>query len=220
MDIEKINQAYDSKYWWYDLRGLFILTFAYNSTLWRQISHFSKHMGPVHLEAACGSGTLLDYFLKWRRWKKASPIQVYAFDYADSMLAGALKRFRNNPNVFIEKADVCQLPYPSDFFDSISVANALHSFPNIRGSLKELLRVLKPGGALAGNLLLYPKGKGVLARLSFRINEWGMKKGILHTPYQSDEFKVLVEEAGFQTLQWQRHGNSLDFVLCKPVDDR
>ncbi|MGN2393366.1 class I SAM-dependent methyltransferase, partial [Pelomicrobium sp. G1] len=30
--LEKIAQAYSSPPWWYDVRGFFILTFAYRST--------------------------------------------------------------------------------------------------------------------------------------------------------------------------------------------
>jgi hypothetical protein len=31
--VEEINEAYSSDSWWYDLRGLFILTFAYRTNI-------------------------------------------------------------------------------------------------------------------------------------------------------------------------------------------
>src|SRR3989338_3605220 len=77
---EEINEAYKSEPWWYvikihtmifqhlpvsryqmlllnairyDVRGFFILTFAYSSTLLRQVRFFGKNMGSNHLEVAC-----------------------------------------------------------------------------------------------------------------------------------------------------------------------
>src|SRR5689334_6135017 len=96
---EEIAAAYDSPSWWYDLRGYCILRLAYNSTLIEQLRFFGPQMGARHLEAACGSGTLLEMILWWRRWKKLPKIKIVAFDYAEAMLAGARKRFGKNPDV-------------------------------------------------------------------------------------------------------------------------
>ena len=65
---DEIAEAYSSEPWWYDLRGFFILTFAYNSTINTQLRFFGPHFGPNHLEVACGTGTLLELILRWRGW--------------------------------------------------------------------------------------------------------------------------------------------------------
>src|SRR6478672_3814286 len=67
---DEIAAAYVSPPWWYDVRGFFILTFAYNSTLTRQLRFFGPNFGPRHLEVACGTGTLLEMVLRWRKWKR------------------------------------------------------------------------------------------------------------------------------------------------------
>ena len=67
---DEIAEAYKSEPWWYDLRGFFILTFAYNSTLGAQLRFFGPNYGAEHLEVACGTGTLLELILRWRKWKK------------------------------------------------------------------------------------------------------------------------------------------------------
>ena len=90
---DEIAEAYSSEPWWYDLRGFFILTFAYNSTIGAQLRFFGPNFGPEHLEVACGTGTLLEMVLRWRRWKKLPVVKVMGIDYAPSMLAGARKRF-------------------------------------------------------------------------------------------------------------------------------
>ena len=94
---EEIAAAYSSPPWWYDVRGFFILTFSYNSTISAQIRHFGRNFGPRHIEIACGSGTLLDIILHWRRWKNLPAVEIVGVDYAESMLAGAIHRGLNSP---------------------------------------------------------------------------------------------------------------------------
>ena len=67
---DEIAAAYDSPPWWYDIRGFLILTFAYNSTLGRQLRFFGPNFGDEHLEVACGTGTLLELVLRWRKRKR------------------------------------------------------------------------------------------------------------------------------------------------------
>ena len=89
-------KSYDSPPWWYDIRGFFILTFAYNDTLWRQVHFFSKNVSDNHLEAAVGTGSLLAIVMKYLKWIKGrKPKNVIAIDYADDMLKGAQKKLKN-----------------------------------------------------------------------------------------------------------------------------
>ena len=108
--LEKIDEAYSSDPWWYDLRGFLILTFAYRTTLPAQIKFFAEHMGANHLEAAIGTGTLFEMILKWRSWKKMEKIKIVGFDYAERMLAGARKRFKNENQLSLLRADAAKLP--------------------------------------------------------------------------------------------------------------
>ena len=78
--LDKIEAAYSSEPWWYDIRGFFILTFSYRSTLWNQIALFSKNIGENHLEVAIGSGTLFDIILKWRKLLAKPKSQITAVD--------------------------------------------------------------------------------------------------------------------------------------------
>lgn len=212
---EEIAKAYISEPWWYDFRGFFILTFAYNSTLNAQISFFSRNYGPNHLEVACGTGTLLQYILWWRSFKKMPESSITGIDYAESMLAGAMRRFKNKPHMNFIHADAAQLPFPNDHFDTINIANSIHCLPDIKGALKEMNRVLNPVGTVAANVLIYPKGQGMLDRMAERINNWGIKKGILVTPYSKEEIRKHYEDAGFRILEESIRGNCYDVILGK-----
>ncbi len=213
--LEKIDEAYSSDPWWYDLRGFLILTFAYRTTLPSQIRLFAKNMGSTHLEAAIGTGTLFEMILNWRRRKGLAKIKIVGFDYAERMLMGARIRFEKEPQVELLRADAACLPFANNSFATACIANAIHCLPDVAGSFKELQRVLQPKGSLTGNCLLEPKGHSFLDGIARRINVWGMKKGILHRPYHEKEVLELLTQAGFQVSHSEIKGNCLNFVATK-----
>jgi ubiquinone/menaquinone biosynthesis C-methylase UbiE len=213
---DDIARAYASEPWWYDVRGFFILTFAYRSTLGFQLRFFGNNMGPNHLEVAVGSGTLLELVLRWRKWKKLPFVRMVGVDYAERMLAGAMHRFRNRTDIELRHADAAAMPFPDNSFDTANVANAVHCFPQIDASLREILRVLKPGGRLAANVLLYPGGIFPFNWIARRINDWGIKKGILYTPYEMTDIRQRVLSAGFDIVEEVRSGNTYNVLAQKP----
>jgi ubiquinone/menaquinone biosynthesis C-methylase UbiE len=212
---DEIAAAYRSPPWWYDVRGFLILTFAYNSTLGRQLRFFGPNFGPRHLEVACGTGTLLGMVLKWRRRRGLPPSHVIGVDYAESMLAGAQHRFAGRSDIELKNADAAKLPYPDNSFDTANIANALHCLPDVDGALRDIHRVLKPGGTFAANVLLYPQGPWPLKGIAHRLNDWGIRKGILVTPYHRDDIRARSVRAGFAVLKEGVSGNCYELLLRK-----
>lgn len=217
LQVEKIDKAYSSEPWWYDLRGFLILTFSYRSTLPKQIRLFANNIAENHLEVAIGTGTLFEMILQYRRFKKLPLVNILGFDYAERMLAGAKKRFRKEKQVSLIRADAGHLSFEKDTFDSSNIANSIHCLPAIGQGIAEVYRVLKPGGQFAGNCLLEPKGHGFLDQISRAINNWGIKKGILHRPYLKSEIIELLLNAGFEINFQEVHGNCFNFIAKKPV---
>lgn len=213
---EDIARAYQSEPWWYDLRGFFILTFAYNSSILSQLRHFGRNFGPRHLELACGTGTLLELILYWRRWHKLKQVDIIGVDYAESMLAGAKHRFRKASRISFQHADAACMPFADECFDTINIANAVHCFPEVLPALLDARRVLKSGGMLAANVLLFPSGSGVLGAIANKINSWGMRKGILVTPYQKSAVRDLFLRAGFVVISEEVSGNCFNILLRRP----
>ncbi|MCK9606015.1 MAG: methyltransferase domain-containing protein [Methylomonas sp.] len=212
---DEIAKAYASDPWWYDLRGFLILTFAYRSTLWEQVDFFGKNIAKEHLEVAIGTGTLFDIILKWRKFKRMPPAHIIGVDYAESMLNGAKQRFSKHPEIELNHADVANLPYPDDFFDSANIANAVHCFPDLNSGLIEVLRTLKPGGRLAANVLLYPRGSKISQWIAQKINNWGIRKGILYTPYEADDIKKRLIDTGFEIVSEKISGNTYNVLAQK-----
>ena len=216
---DEIAAAYKSEPWWYDVRGFFILTFAYNNSLGSQLRFFGPNFGNRHIEVACGTGTLLELILRWRKWKKLpSDTVVVGVDYAESMLAGARHRFAGQSNMNFQHADAAALPFDDSSFDSANIANSVHCFPDVNGALRGVLRVLKPGGILAANVLLFPTRTGVLGKLARRINDWGIRKGILFTPYTRDDIRRRIVEAGFEIESEAVAGNCYNVLARRPAE--
>jgi ubiquinone/menaquinone biosynthesis C-methylase UbiE len=215
-DTTKVAEAYRSEPWWYDVRGFFILTFAYNSTLGQQLRLFGPNFGARHLEVACGTGTLLELVLRWRRWKKLPAVSIVGVDYADKMLAGARHRFAGKAGFEFLQADAAEMPLSDNAFDTANVANALHSFPDVDAGLRGIWRVLRPGGTMAANVLLYPRGGWPLRAVAERINRWGMRKGILHTPYEREDIRRRIVASGFEIVSEAVSGNCYNLLARKP----
>lgn len=214
--LSKIEKAYDSPPIWYDIRGFFVLTFAYRSTLWAQIGLFGNNIGPRHLEGAIGSGTLFGIILAWKKITgHRIDAEIVGFDYAPSMLAGAIRRFKATPGIRLIQADVAALDLPDGYFDTANVANAIHCFPDVAGGLREMCRVLKPGGRLAVNVLLYPRGIQPFKWISEKINAWAIRKGILYTPYEQADIRSRIINAGFDIEFEEVAGNTFNVIATK-----
>ena len=75
---------------------------------------------------------------------------------------------------------------------------------------------MKPDATLAMNVLLYPRGIRPLKWISKTINDWGMKKGILYTPYEQDDVKARVQKCGFEIVEEKISGNAYNIMVKKP----
>jgi SAM-dependent methyltransferase len=133
------------------------------------------------------------------------------------MLAGARHRFDGKPGLEFERADAAEMRFAKGTFDTANIANAVHCFPDVDGALRDVLRVLKPGGSLAANVLLYPRGGWPWRQIAERINRWGMRKGILYTPYDQADIRERLLKAGFVIDFEEVSGNCYNVRAHKPV---
>jgi demethylmenaquinone methyltransferase/2-methoxy-6-polyprenyl-1,4-benzoquinol methylase len=101
--------------------------------------------GSKVLDVAAGSG---DLTLKLAK-KVGAQGEVWMTDINDAMLRVGRDRLLNS-GIIIPAAlcDAERLPFPSDYFDCVSVAFGLRNMTHKDAALMEMHRVLRPGGRL------------------------------------------------------------------------
>ena len=116
--------------------------------------------------------------------------EVIASDFCAEMLAHASRRGLANTVV----ADALDLPFADHEFDVVTVAFGLRNMSDYQSALKEMHRVLKPGGRLI-------------------ILDFSMPQGILRAPYRWYLHHVLPHFAGWLTGERDAYiylGNSIE----------
>ena len=136
------------------------------------------------LDAACGNGRYSRFILK----SADSDALITAFDLSPGMLRRARRRLPS-PRVSFASADLTRLPYPPELFDAIVCGWVIEHLPDPRPGLRELARVLRPGG----KLLLMTTEDTVAG--SFCSRMWHCRT------YNRHELARFCEEVG---LTWQR----------------
>ena len=75
--------------------------------------------------------------------------EIVALDSVGEMVAAGLERFEGEGRVRWVVADMSALPLLSGSFDSVVSLAAVNYVENLRAAVRDLLRVLRPGGVLA-----------------------------------------------------------------------
>jgi ubiquinone/menaquinone biosynthesis C-methylase UbiE len=135
---EKIRKRYDRLAPWFDsLEGFLegLLFRRYRKKLWVQAA------GSDILEVGVGTGKNFTFY--------PGDARITAIDFSPKMLEQAQrKRDRKQVGVELALMDVQSLCYADNSFDTVIASFVFCSVPQPRKGLKELHRVLKPGGQL------------------------------------------------------------------------
>ncbi len=148
--------------------------------------HLKQFPNPLILDVATGTGRLPVALLE-------EPLfhgRIIGLDAADKMLAVAaekLRPYRHRATLVQQTAD--RLPFPTNCFDAVTCLEALEFFPDDKTAVREMVRVLKPGG-----VLLVTRRKGV----------WG--KAFLRRYRSVVQFEKFLATIGLEavyTVPWQ-----------------
>jgi len=93
-----------------------------------------------YLDIACGTG---DLALELRRQSRAA--RIAAVDFSWEMLKIGRSKTAGK-KIEISRGDALSLGFRDSVFDGITCAFGIRNFENLEDGLKEMLRVLKPGG--------------------------------------------------------------------------
>ena len=109
------------------------------------------------LECACGTGAISICIAPKRK-------KLVSTDFSISMIKQAMKKCRKYQNVSFRRADITQLNCKDDVFDKVVAGNVIHLLPEPEKAVRELERVVKPGGKIIiPTYINISKGKRKLA---------------------------------------------------------
>jgi ubiquinone/menaquinone biosynthesis C-methylase UbiE len=100
--------------------------------------------GATALDVGCGGGRTIKKLA-------AQAAQVYGIDYAAGSVAASRaynRRLIAEGRVHVEQASVSRLPFADDTFNVATAIETQYYWPDLVGDMKEIQRVLKPGGRL------------------------------------------------------------------------
>ena len=133
----------------------------------KKFSHILREPRAQVLDLCCGTGDLAFAFRK----EAPTGAVMIGSDFVPAMLVRArAKAAALGAAIEFVEADALQLPFPGDKFDFVSCAFGFRNLANYEQGLREILRVLKPGGAAGILEFAEPPGRvfGAAYRFYFR----------------------------------------------------
>jgi len=141
---------------------------------------------------------------------------ITATDFCENMLEIAKqKKGGNHANLTFQVADAKALPFPEQSFDAVTVGFGMRNIPDTILALKEIRRVLKPGGTFICLELTQPQTPVLhrlyswyLSRFMPFVSNLVMKSSApyLYLPrsieafYQPPEFREIIASNGFDNV--------------------
>lgn len=120
-----------------------------------------------------------------------------------------LKRARHRTKTLLQ-ADIYALPFPPSTFDLCVTYNGLHCLDDPAAALRELTRVLRPGGTLQGTTLV----RGTSRRHDAQITAL-QRLGVFGSPGTATDLHTWLTSAGLTDITLTRSGAVTGFTARK-----
>jgi len=158
------------------------------------LSHVSAGKQDAILDVGCGGGRTVSKLAAI-----ASEGKVYGIDYSEDSVAASKRTnagWIDSGRVEIRPGSVSQLPFADEVFDLVTGVETHFFWPDLPGDVREILRVLKPGGTLVLIAEIYRVAGTKAAELADRyVQLTGM------TLLTVDEHRELLEEGGYSDVR-------------------
>jgi SAM-dependent methyltransferase len=120
------------------------------------LKHVSIGRHDTILDVGCGGGRTVDKLATI-----AAEGKVYGVDFSEESVAASRRTNQRRigmGSVEILQGSVSSLPFPEGMFDLVTAVETHIHWPDLPGDLREVLRVLKPGGKLVIIAEIYKGG--------------------------------------------------------------
>jgi len=158
------------------------------------LSHISIDQNDTILDAGCGGGRTV-----CKLAAIASHGKVYGVDFSKESVAFANrinKQWIDTGRVEIREASVSQLPFSENVFDLVTAVETHFWWPDLPSDMREVVRVLKPGGALIVIAEVYKGANTITAKLAER---YALLSGM--KLLTANEHRELFANAGYSDVQ-------------------
>ncbi len=204
----------------YDLLN-HVLSFNVDRMWWRRTARTFRHITTRSdariLDLCCGTGDMT--FALGRQAGKSTP-QILGADFSHAMLQRATAKSatpaHNGSTPSWIEADALNLPLPGGHFDLVTSAFGFRNLADYDAGLREIIRVLRPGGECGVLDFGEPKGTmGALYRLYFKqvLPRLGTMISGVRGPYaylpasverfpEPEEMVTRMRAAGFAEATW------------------
>jgi len=148
---------------------------------------------PIILEVGCSSGFLL------REMRAAIP---RAMLIGSDFISGPLEALHQSmPDLPLLQFDLVQCPLPSDSIDAVVALNVLEHIEDHQGALRQMFRILRPGGIA---VIEVPAGPQLFDVYDKLLMHWRR--------YRLDELRDVARQCGFEI----RRASHLGFIPFIP----
>lgn len=177
----------------------------------RAVEAFTAEWTPgTVLDLPVGMGRMFPHYANRLR-----PARVVAVDLAEGMVQRARRSAKRSgfqgETQFIA-ADVASLPLEDSSVDNILTEGGFHHFPDRAAAMSELMRVLRPGGRIAG----YGLVAGENRRGTWSLRACHRAK-LMGPPITAAQLRSFILGAGAEDWREFRTGSLLCFSARKPL---
>jgi ubiquinone/menaquinone biosynthesis C-methylase UbiE len=158
------------------------------------LAHVAVGKSDTILDVGCGGGRTVSKLAA-----AATDGKVFGVDHSEESVAASKRvnaREIETGRVEIRQGSVSQLPYADGVFDLVTGVETHFWWPDLCGDMREVLRVVKPGGTMLLIAEIYGGSKTKAGQLADKFGgQTGMKL------LSVDEHRELLEGAGFVDVQ-------------------
>ena len=158
------------------------------------LGHVSIQSHDTILDIGCGGGRTVSKLAAI-----ATQGRVVGVDYSETSVEKSSKtnvKWVDTGRVEIRQGSVSQLPFPDNIFDLITAVETHFWWPDLPNDLREVFRVIKPGGTL---ILIAEVYKGANTPIAQLLEQQSARIGL--QLLTAEEHRELLANAGFSEIQ-------------------
>jgi SAM-dependent methyltransferase len=177
---------------WIGRRFLRMMNVTHSALTDWGLGHVGIGKGFTILDVGCGGGRTVGKLAAL-----APEGRVHGIDYSAESVAASRRENANAiaaGRVEIEQASVSRLPFPDDTFDLVTAVETQYYWPAPADDMREIRRVLKPGGRLVVIMETYKGGRfGAVKGL--------VMKALMSAHLSLDQHRELFSAGGFSDVE-------------------